>query len=486
MRLEEKILDVLKPIKTWGSLEGLSGLAYDSRVVKKGDLFFCLKGNQTDGHLFAVEASNKGACGVISSRYISEVKQFQAIVEDTRLALARVAVCFYDDPSQKLEVVGVTGTNGKTTTTYLLESIFRTSGFRTGLVGTVELRIGDEKEKLSHTTPESLDLQRILSRMVSSSVQKVAMEVSSHAIDQRRIEGISFKVLVFTNISRDHLDYHKSFGRYQEVKKSLFENNPQVPKIVNIDDELGAKIASSCKEVVTYGIEQKADIIASDLSLSADRTQFILRLGKQAVPVTLKLKGKFNVYNSLAAAGAAKVLGCDLEKIKEGLEKLENVPGRMEFINQSSDFFVVIDYAHTPDGLEKVLINSRQISKGKLILVFGCGGDRDKGKRPLMGKVAASLSDYSIITSDNPRSEVPEEIIEQIEKGFLTVRKDGYLKITDRREAIFKAIEMAKPGDLVLIAGKGHEDYQIFRDRTVHFSDREEASKALEKKRGFY
>lgn len=484
MKLEEKILDILKPAKTFGSLEGLKGLTYDSREVKNGDLFFCLKGSQTDGHLFAEEAVSKGACGVVSSRYLPEVKNFQAVVDDTRRALARVAACFYHYPSQKLEVVGVTGTNGKTTTTYLLDSIFRTAGVRSGLIGTVELRIDDEKEKLTHTTPESLDLQRILFRMVNSSVQKVAMEVSSHAIDQKRVEGISFKVLVFTNLSRDHLDYHKSFDEYQKVKKSLFESNPLVPKIVNVDDVLGVKIASSCKEVITYGVDQKADIRASALSLSPDKTQFILHLKEQAVPVTLKLKGKFNVHNSLAAAGAAMVLGFNLKEVKEGLEALENVPGRMEFISHSQDFFVVIDYAHTPDGLEKVLINSRQISDGKLILVFGCGGDRDKGKRPLMGKIAANLSDFTIITSDNPRSEIPEEIINQIEEGFLTVRRDGYLKITDRRKAIFKAIDVASPGDLVLIAGKGHEDYQIFRDGTVYFSDREEALKALREKIG--
>lgn len=484
MRIEEKILNILKPLKVHGFLENLTGLAYDSRKVKKGDLFFCLKGNKTDGHLFAYEAMNKGACGVVVSKYLPDLKGFQAVVTDTRQALAQAAACFYDYPSQKLEVVGVTGTNGKTTTTYLLESIFKASEFRTGLIGTVELRVGERKEKLAHTTPESLDLQRIFAQMVSSGVQKVAMEVSSHAIDQKRVEGISFKALAFTNITRDHLDYHKSFEDYQRIKKSLFEANPQVSKVINFDDELGAKIASSNEGVITYGIEQKADIMASGLVLKADGTQFNLHLTNQVVPIRLKLKGKFNVYNSLAAAGVAMVLGCTIEKIKQGLEALENVPGRMEFIETTQDFFVVVDYAHTPDGLEKVLLNSREISPGRLILVFGCGGDRDKGKRPLMGKIAGSLSDFTIITSDNPRSEAPEEIIKQIEEGFLTVRKNNYLKITDRREAIFKAIDMAKPGDLVLIAGKGHEDYQIFKDRTIHFSDREEALKALREKRG--
>ncbi len=485
MRLEDKILNVLGAVKVWGSLNGLRGLAYDSREVRKGDLFFCLRGSQTDGHLFAAEAVKRGACGVVVSKYLPEIKTFQAEVPDTRRALARAAACFYSYPSEKLEVVGVTGTNGKTTTTYLLESIFRANGERTGLISTVELRFDKVKKKIKHTTPESLDLQKILAEMVSFKVRKVAMEVSSHAIDQGRIEGVLFKALVFTNISRDHLDYHKTFGEYQRVKRSLFETHLQAFKIVNFDDNLGVRIASLGGKTITYGIKKKADVMASNLQLGPRGTRFDLIYNGKTIPVKLKLKGRFNVYNSLAAAGAAIVFGYDLEEIKEGLERLEFVPGRMEFISEAQDFFVVIDYAHTPDGLEKVLSDSRQLSSGRIILVFGCGGDRDKGKRPLMGKVAASLSDFTIITSDNPRSEAPEEIIDQIEKGFLLVRKNGYLKVTDRRQAIFKAIEMAQPGDLVLIAGKGHEDYQIFKDKTIHFSDREEARKALEAKKGF-
>lgn len=482
MKLEERMLAVLKPTRTFGSLEGLKGLTYDSREAKMGDLFFCLVGSQTDGHLFASEAERKGICGIVTLRHLPEVKSFQAVVPDTRIALARAAACFYGYPSSKLDVVGVTGTNGKTTTVYLLDSIFRSSGEKSGLIGTVELKIGEEREKLSHTTPESLDLQRILARMAESSVRKVAMEVSSHAIDQGRIEGISYKALAFTNISRDHLDYHKTFAEYRKVKKKLFEDHKWVLKVVNIDDDLGAEIAATLKEVITYGVEKKADIVATDLSVSPEGTCFTLNLGNETLPVRLKLKGKFNVYNSLAAAGVAWALGCSLEEIKRGLEAVEGIPGRMEFIDGGQDFFVVVDYAHTPDGLEKVLNNSREICKGRLIVVFGCGGDRDRGKRPLMGKVAASLSDFAIITSDNPRSEDPEAIISQIEKGFLEVKKGDYLRVPDRREAIVKAVEMAGPGDLVLIAGKGHEDYQMFKDKTVHFSDREEALNALRRK----
>ncbi len=483
MKLEDKILTAIKPERTFGSLEGLKGLSYDSRETRKGDLFFCLPGSQTDGHLFAAEAEKKGVCGVVTSRYLPEIKCFQALVSDTRLALARASACFYNFPSSRLDVVGVTGTNGKTTTTYLLDSIFKSSGEKTGLIGTVELRIGEERRKLNHTTPESLDLQKIFARMVESSVKRVAMEVSSHAIDQRRIEGVVFKALVLTNISRDHLDYHGTFEEYRKTKKELFEAYPEVLKVVNLDDDLGEEIAVTGEKVVTFGIKKKADVMATDLKLSSEGTFFNLCLEEETVPIRLKLKGKFNVYNSLAAAGAARALGCSIEDIRSGLEALDRVPGRMEFINGGQNFFVVVDYAHTPDGLEKVLKDSREICQGRLIVVFGCGGDRDRGKRPLMGRAVASLSDFAIITSDNPRSEDPEVIISQIEKGFREVRKENYLKITDRQEAIFKAVEMAEPGDLVLIAGKGHEDYQIFKDKTVHFSDREEALKALGKKR---
>ncbi len=406
---------------------------------------------------------------------------FQAVVSDTRLALARAANCFYDFPSQKLTIAGITGTNGKTTTAFLTEAIFKAERVKTGLIGTVELRIADKAEKLTHTTPESLDLQQILARMVKSSVQKVAMEVSSHAIHQKRTEGISFDVLGFTNLSRDHLDYHQSFDEYREVKKSLFEKHPQVSKVVNIDDDLGAEIASTFEEVITCGLERPAFVMATDVEASPQRTSFKLKIGDTSIPVSLKLKGRFNVYNSLIAAGMAWALGSPIEKIKDGLESVVNVPGRMEFVDAGQDFLLVVDYAHTPDGLEKVLINCRDICSGRLIVVFGCGGDRDKGKRPLMGKVSARLSDFAIITSDNPRTEEPEDIINQIEEGFLSIRTNNYKKIIDRREAIGEAIDLARPGDLVLIAGKGHEDYQIFKDRTIHFSDREEAIKILTK-----
>lgn len=462
----------------------VKGIAIDSNKIEPGFIFFCLRGFKTDGHQFAGQAAEAGAGAVIVEKYLDlPVNITQVIVKDTRTALAEVSANFFGHPSRQMKLVGVTGTNGKTTTCFFLEEIFRSSGLRTGLIGTVEIHLLDKILPVTHTTPEPLHLQSLLAEMVSSGVEALPMEVSSHAVDQNRVRACDFDVVAFTNLTQDHLDYHGDMESYYLSKLKLFMADQPFGAgrvaVINIDDESGKRIVrESDLPVIRIGTS-RADLVASVLEVSAEGSiAKLLGMGFDDEKVDIGMPGHFNVMNALTAAAAARVVGLDVEHIIEGIESLKSVPGRFERVSGDEDFAVIVDYAHTPDSLEKTLDSARSLCAGRLISVFGCGGDRDKEKRALMGGVSARSADFTIITSDNPRSEDPEEILNQVEEG-IKGKGISYSRITNRREAIETAISMAMAGDIVVIAGKGHEKGQIFADRVVPFDDREVAREAL-------
>lgn len=466
----------------------ISGLSYDSRKVRKGDVFFCFKGENFDRHDFSKAAIEAGAVGLVTERYLEVDCGFQMVVDSARYVMARAASNFFGNPSSKFRLVGVTGTNGKTTTTYLLENIFRKAGKMTGLIGTVEYRVGSDVIPVTHTTPESVELQELFYFMEKARVTDAVMEVSSHSIDQRRIVGTDFSALIFTNLSQDHLDYHGDMETYKQVKFKLFLDNPDVPWIVNIDDESGKELIAlgraNGSRVITYGINCYGDFTARVERVGIDGSTIEITGLKKILKMNIPLRGHFNVYNALAAAAAARVLDIDESAISEGLSTCYQVPGRFEVVDAGQNFLAVVDYAHSPDSLQKVLLTARNLLKkeGRLISVFGCGGSRDKAKRPLMGKVAAKIADVLIITSDNPRSEEPLSIIEDIMRGIPGEHKYKVDIEIERRKAIEKAVEMALPGDILVVAGKGHETYQIFKNRTIHFDDREVLKESIEKR----
>ncbi|ACL69660.1 UDP-N-acetylmuramoyl-L-alanyl-D-glutamate--2,6-diaminopimelate ligase [Halothermothrix orenii] len=488
MKISELIKDIT-PVETRGDLDKeIDNIVYDSRQVTDNSLFICIEGFNTDGHKYIDKAIKKGAVAVVIEKdlevYSEDITYIR--VNDSRETMGYLASTFYNYPLKNLSLIGVTGTNGKTTTTYLIKAILEEAGFNTGLVGTIKNIIGDETLPATRTTPESLDLYRLFARMVDSGVTHAVMEVSSHALDLKRVEGMEFKIGVFTNISQDHLDYHKSLDEYLKAKSRLFRQlEPGGWAVVNIDDSHSDKIIKSTTgNIITYGIEGDCDLKANEINLSPTGVSYHVS-GKESFKIDLNLTGLFNVYNSLAAISCGHVLGINGETIKAGIEKVQGVAGRFELVNEGQDFAVVVDYAHTPDGMENVLETAREFVKGNIIVVFGCGGDRDKGKRPLMGKIATQLGDYCIITSDNPRSEDPMEIIKDIEKGIQeeVISDTPYVKEPDRRKAIFSAINSARKDDMVIIFGKGHETYQIFKDKTIPFDDREVAREALKNRK---
>jgi UDP-N-acetylmuramoyl-L-alanyl-D-glutamate--2,6-diaminopimelate ligase len=466
----------------------ITSLIHDSRRVGLGSLFICVRGEKFDGHDFIADAVRNGACAIVADdakrieRMVLNVPV--VLVSDTRPILPVLANRFFDNPSRRLKLVGVTGTKGKTTTTYLIESMIRSSGMASGVIGTLGVQINGQSVPLDRTTPESVDLQDFLARMVSEGVSAAAMEVSSHALVMRRTEGCEFDVGVFTNLTHDHLDFHHTLDEYLRAKLMLFSVYPRSTRkpftaVINIDDPAGEKVrAESLGKILTYGIRNEADITASNIDAGANGVSFDVTSPIGACRIDLKIGGVFNVYNSLAAFGAGIGLGMDIEQIKLGLESLQAVPGRFEAVDCGQDFGVIVDYAHTPDSLENILRAARELTSRRLIVVFGCGGDRDRTKRPKMGSIGANMADVCIVTSDNPRGEDPWAIIDEVMVGTT----DGHAtveSITDRREAISRALSIAEPGDLVVVAGKGHEPYQIFRDRTIHFDDREVVREAL-------
>ncbi|HEY5541222.1 MAG TPA: UDP-N-acetylmuramoyl-L-alanyl-D-glutamate--2,6-diaminopimelate ligase [Coriobacteriia bacterium] len=456
----------------------VSGVAYRSSAVVPGDAFFCVAGFAHDGHDYAADAVARGAAALVVERALPDVDAPQFLVADTRVALALGAASFYGDPSAAVQVVGITGTNGKTTTTYIVDAILRRAGRKTAVVGTVETRIGDERLVASRTTPESSDLQALLARMRDEGVSALSMEVSSHAIDLHRVDAVRFAVAAFTNLTQDHLDYHHTLEEYFSVKRRLFTDFEVGARVVNIDDPLGEDIAGEIEGVLTVGRSAAASVRSEDERLSPTGAVFTLVTPQGARVVHLPLAGAYNVSNALVAAGCAVALGIDVDTIVSGLRNAPQVPGRLERVDCGQEFAVVVDYAHTPDSLEKATRAVRAVTRGRVIVVFGCGGDRDPEKRPIMGRAAGENADIAIVTSDNPRSEDPVGIILQVEDGLKGTPALYEIEV-DRRRAIARAIELAQPGDCVLIAGKGHEDYQIFADRTIHFDDREVAREEL-------
>ncbi len=469
-------------------------LAYDSREVGPGSLFFCLSGSQDDGHRHAGQAVAAGAIALVCERPVpTHVPQL--IVPRPRAAMNRLASAFFGHPSRQLGLVGVTGTNGKTTSAYLLESILRTAGERTGLIGTIEARVaGEVTPDVSsgrRTTPESVDLQRLLRQMVDVGVTSCALEVTSIGLAQGRVEGTYFEVAAFTNLTQDHLDYHHDIERYYQAKRSLFASDRCKSALINVDDPFGRRLAGEIEvPSVTFGVDSSADLVASEVRTGPEGSFFRavgMGLDRQ---LRIRLPGRFNVANALAAAGAATLLRLPQEAIAEGLEAVDGVPGRFQSVGNGQPFSVIVDYAHTPDGLARVLSAAADLARGpypstpspgRVVAVFGCGGDRDRGKRPLMGEAAGRHADLVFITSDNPRSEAPLEIIAEIEEGLVTAPpRLGYHKVPEREEAIRRALFEAGPGDVVVIAGKGHETYQEIAGRTIAFDDRLVAQRCLE------
>lgn len=458
----------------------IQDITYDSRLVKKGSLFIAVKGFRVDGHDFLFEAVAKGAAAVVVERVVPNLGVPQVVVPDARVSMGHIGAAFFGNPAQYLRIIGVTGTNGKTTTTYLIKSILEEAGYKVGLIGTIQTVIGQEAFAATRTTPESLDLQRLLAEMVEAGIEYVVMEVSSHALELHRTAGLVFDIGVFTNLTQDHLDFHTTFADYFAAKAKLFSTLTDMA-VINFDDDYGLDMAAQSRApIISYGVEQPAQVRACHIRVSSTGVKYLLISPYGEQEIDLHLTGHFNVYNSLAAVGACLVEGASLDIIKRGLEAVVSVPGRFETIDNEYGLGVIVDYAHTPDGLENILKTARQLTNGRIVLVFGAGGDRDKGKRPLMGRVAAELADVTIITSDNPRSEDPISICRDIERGFLAARPNGSYKIiTDRREAIKHAVAHADNTDIVLIAGKGHETYQEFADTRVHFDDREEVIAAI-------
>ena len=475
IRLKELIknLDFLKLVNFQDT--PIEGIAYDSRKVNPGFLFLCVKGLREDGHRFVGESVKRGAVAIVSEVPVENGNKIpQVIVKNSRSALSHISAVFYSDPSSKMHVAGITGTNGKTSTSFLCEAILKEVGRVCGVVGTISYRWGDRVLPANRTTPESLDIQEIMSEMFDAGCEFVLMEVSSHALEQDRVRDVDFRTGIFTNLSAEHLDYHGNLERYLRAKGKLFEKlGREATAIVNVDDPHGIDIMEFCSaRKITYGIEREADVVASGVLGTPNGTSFIVSTPVGSCKMELKLLGKGNVYNAIAGVCFGMSLGIGLEDIKSAFEGLKSIRGRFEVIWRGN-FTVVVDYAHTPQALELLLQSARNITPGRIITVFGCGGDRDKGKRPVMGEIAGLESDFSFITTDNPRSEEPGEIISQIEFGFKRVHKKNYKVITDRMEAIKEAISFAGEGDMVLIAGKGHETYQVFKDTVIPFDDRE-------------
>ncbi len=476
-----RVLEGLNYSLTGSSLSEIGGISYDSRTIKPGDLFVAISGMQMDGHDFVEEAVNKGASAVLVERHFSNLDLPQVVTENTRYALGLVSANFYDHPHRKLRVLGVTGTNGKTTTTYLVKSVLEQAGYKVGLIGTIQSIIGDRALESGRTTPESLDLQRLFSKMVDEGTDFAIMEVSSHALDLHRTAGVTFAGTLFTNLSQDHLDFHPTMDAYFAAKAKLFLSQ-ECPAVLNVDDPWGVKLqVLNPSRALTYGVAEGADFRAENIQLENGGVSYILNTEAGQIPINLQLTGHFNVYNSLGAAALCFSQGVSLEAIKAGLQALSGVPGRFEKVENDRGLNVVVDYAHTPNGLENILYSGRELTPdGRLIVVFGAGGDRDKSKRPLMGAVAARLADVIIITSDNPRSEEPTAICSSIEKGLLQTNSlVTYEIIVDRRTAIERAVEIATPDDLVIVAGKGHETYQESARGRIHFDDREEVRRAI-------
>ena len=466
----------------------ISALSYDSRTAGAGSLFFALPGAKTNGAEFAQQAAGKGAAAVVAESSIEDCSCPVVRVPDARAAMADIAAAFYGHPDRSLKCAGVTGTNGKTTSAFLMKHLLDSASLRSGLIGTVKYVVGQEEISAPRTTPESADLQEMLARMRDSGSKAVAMEVSSHALVQQRVRGIEFDVAVFTNFTQDHLDYHRTMEAYFDAKSLLFESlaaqtHKKGRAIINADDRHGHLLLERFGKKVrtaTFGRGVGADFRASAIQFDGTGSVFQLDAKRKSFLVRMPLIGLFNIYNALAALAASAACGVELRGAIAALASAPQVPERLERVMAKRNFQVFVDYAHTDDALKNVLRTLKDLNPARLITVFGCGGDRDRTKRPLMAAAAEELSDWTLITSDNPRREDPEEIIRDVEAGM---RGTNFEKITDRENAIRHAIDIARPGDIVLIAGKGHENYQEFADRRIAFDDVDVAGKAMAHKK---
>jgi len=461
----------------------------DSRAVRTGSLFVAVRGEQVDGHQFIPAAVQAGAAALVTQQPLAGFSIPCVRVADSRKALGWLAARFYGEPSSRLRMIGVTGTNGKTTTTYVCKALLESLGQRVGLIGTVAYQIGTDALPASHTTPGALELQQLLARMVAAGCTAAVMEVSSHALAQDRTSGCEYDVAVFSNLTQDHLDFHGTMENYFQAKLRLFTGltgtqKPRKRAIVNLDDPSGDRIRRLCPAPVwTYGLKAPADLRAEQVRLSLAGTRFTAATPAGSFPVESHLVGEHNVYNLLSAIGVALHEGATPEQVRQAVLQVTNVPGRFERVMAGQAFTVVVDYAHTEDALVRLLTAAQALKTGRIITVFGCGGDRDRGKRPKMGRAAVQYSDVVILTSDNPRTEDPLAILQEVEVGVVEALRQRpevqYRNVPDRREAIEVAVREARPGDMVLIAGKGHEDYQIIGTKKFHFDDREVAREAI-------
>lgn len=473
-----KLSQILKGINVKNSFEDreIIDVTQDSRLVKEGSLFVCVKGAAFDGHSVAKEMMEKGAAGVVVERDLGI--DGQILVGNSREAYSPICANFFSNPADKLKIIGLTGTNGKTTTTFLIKQILENCGKRVGLIGTVQNMICDEVYPAKYTTPDPYELQKLFAMMVEADCEYCVMEVSSQALAQGRVSGIRFTLGAFTNLTQDHLDYHKTWENYFNAKRRLFESCDIA--VTNADDEHGLKIVEGLKfnKLVTYAVNTNdADFVAKNVQFKSNGVEYEL-VGDTIGRCNCPIPGRFSVYNSLCACTCALALGIDFDTVLESISKSKGVKGRIEVVPTERDFTIIIDYAHSPDGLENIISSLKEIAKGRVVTLFGCGGDRDKTKRPKMGKIAAELSDFCVVTSDNPRSENPSEIIKDILVGMEGINTP-YVVVENRREAIAYAIKNAKKDDIILLAGKGHETYQILPTGTIHFDEREVVAEVL-------
>lgn len=488
-----RLLDVISTIPFYHSNQKITEKIYikhiqmDHRLIKEGDLFICIRGFTVDGHTFVNGAVQNGAKVIIAEEELDVPDDIIVIiVPDTTRALALIATAFYQYPTSDFSLIGITGTNGKTTITYLLDSIFRMNQQKTGIIGTIQVKIEDEILPVKNTTPDALQLQRIFHQMNEKEVDVAMMEVSSHALDMGRVYGTDFDIAVFTNLTQDHLDYHKDMDDYLRAKTLLFtglgngySNQPKYA-VLNADDVHSQTIAKSTSQpIVTYGIEETADVMAKNIVFGVKGMQFQLCTPSGNVNIDTPLTGKFNMYNILAAVSTALLKNVSIETIRQSLETIYGVDGRFEQVDIGQNYAVIVDYAHTPDSLENVLETIREFAQNKVYVVVGTGGDRDKTKRPLMANTAISYGDWAIFTSDNPRTEKPEDILEDMTRG---IKQNNYEVIVNRKEAIEKAVQYAKKGDVILIAGKGHETYQEINGVRYDFDDRLTAKEVMKQK----
>ena len=486
MLLKELLLEVPGIVEVRGNQEtDIGTLSINSREKAARGLFFCIPGAKFDAHDFAPQAVQNGCVALVVSRFLEDLPVPQVLAENVRSAMAYIAGAFFGHADRQLRLMGVSGTKGKTTTSYLLKAILEKGGFSVGLIGTTGNMIGNDHLKSNLTTPDPIDLHRCFRQMADAGVQAVSMEVSAHAIDMHRLDGLTFEAACYTNLSQDHLDYFHTMENYFETKKSFFMHGQVLNAALNADEETTASILEDLKiPYLTYGISEKADLFAREIEISENGVDFSIQLrGVEEMEVHMQMTGMFNVYNALAAASLAMIVGVDKEAIREGLRSVKAVPGRIEMLDTGTPYKVILDYSHSPDALENILTTVRMFTKKRVIVLFGCGGDRDHGKRPLMGEIGGRLADFSILTSDNPRTENPEAILDAIEEG-MKLTKGKYTIIENRREAIRYALTMGREGDVIILAGKGHETYQDVMGVKRPFDEKVVVNELLEEIRG--